>query len=136
MILAGSHFLVTSDDVPALMRFLGALFEIEPRFENPEFGEFVTRGGFRIAVFKVVGKTAEFFDSGGARGTVVLGVTVEDVDGTFARADALCRTSGARHSGPPKAHPWGEKSFLLIDPQGNRWEIAESPSASGMLVDR
>jgi uncharacterized glyoxalase superfamily protein PhnB len=32
--------------------------------------------------------------------------------------------------------PWGERSFLLTDPDGNRWEITQSPSADGMLVNR
>jgi uncharacterized glyoxalase superfamily protein PhnB len=39
-------------------------------------------------------------------------------------------------SGPPKDHPWGERSFLLTDPDGNRWEITQSPSDNGMLTER
>lgn len=33
-------------------------------------------------------------------------------------------------------HPWGEKSFLLTDTDGNRWEIVQTPASDGMLVDR
>ena len=44
--------------------------------------------------------------------------------------------AGIQLSGPPKEHPWGDKSFLVTDPDGNRWEIAQAPSDDGMLVDR
>ncbi len=33
----------------------------------------------------------------------------------------------------PKDHPWGFRSFLLVDPDLNRWEITQSPSEKGML---
>jgi uncharacterized glyoxalase superfamily protein PhnB len=67
---------------------------------------------------------------------VARGVTVTDVDALWRKLEPMLEASGARASGPPKEHPWGEKSFLLVDPDGNRWEIAQSPTASGVLVNR
>jgi catechol 2,3-dioxygenase-like lactoylglutathione lyase family enzyme len=137
MIVACSHVTLTSTDVPRSMRFLETFLGIAPRYANDEFGEFVLNSGFRIAVFAVLGKTREYFNADGERGTLALGVTTRDVDGTYALLHAQEEQLGLKFSGPPKAHAWGEKSFLLIDPDGNRWEVAQAPSPShGMLVDR
>ena len=134
---ACSHVTLTSPDVPRQLAFLGEAFGLEPKFANDEFGEFVLASGFRVAVFKVVGKTKEFFREDGERGTVALGMTVDDVDAAYQRLLPLLEARGARVSGPPKDHPWGERSFLLVDPDGNRWEITRTPpsSTTGMLVD-
>lgn len=134
---ACSHATLTSPDVPRQLAFLGEAFGLTPKFANDEFGEFVLASGFRLAVFKVVGKTKEFFRADGERGTVALGVTVDDVDATFARIEPNLERWGARVSAPPKDHPWGERSFLLVDPDGNRWEVTQLPAGStgGMLVD-
>ncbi|MFG0319309.1 MAG: VOC family protein [Planctomycetota bacterium JB042] len=134
---ACSHVTLTSPDVPRQLAFLQAAFGLSPKFANEEFGEVVLASGFRIAVFRVVGKTRDFFREDGERGTVALGVTVDDVDAAFARIEPLVASHGARVSGPPKDHPWGERSFLLVDPDGNRWEVTRTPggSSDGMLVD-
>ena len=131
-----SHLTLTSNDVPRMLRFFEQAFGVPPKYQNDDFGEVVLASGFRIAVFRVIWKTALYFDADGNRGTLAIGVTVKDVDAAYARIEPLLTASGARASGAPKEHPWGEKSVLLIDPDGNRWEITQSPSATGMLVDR
>lgn len=136
MILACSHVLLTTRDVPRMLAFLEHCFGLKPVFANDAFGECVTSSGFRIAVFTVVGRVAEHFTADAGRGTVALGVTVADVDAFFADIEPRLAAHGARTAGPPKEHPWGEKSFLLFDPDGNRWEIAQSPTPHGGLVDR
>ena len=137
MIVACSHVTLASPDVPRMMRFLETFLGAKPRYENAEFGEFVLGSGFRVAVFRVLGKTKDWFVETAERGGVALGVTTRDVETAYATLFAARDTHGLKFSGPPKEHPWGEKSFLLIDPDGNRWEIAQAPSAShGMLVDR
>ena len=66
-----------------------------------------------------------------------MGLTVSDVDAFFQKVTALGDPAASdRLSGPPKEHPWGEKSFLLTDPDGNRWEITQTPASDGMLIDR
>lgn len=136
MLLHCSHLTLTSQDVPRAMRFFEAAFGLAPKFENAEFGEFVLPSGFRIAIFRVLGKTKEFFRADGERGTLAIGVTVADVDAAWRRIEPLLEVHGARASGPPKDHPWGERSFLLVDPDGNRFEVAQSPTPDGRLVDR
>lgn len=136
MLLHCSHLTLTSKDVPRMLRFFEAAFGIAPKFENEEFGEIVLPSGFRIAVFAVLGKTKLYFNAEGERGTLAIGVTVGDVDAAWRRIEPLLASHGASASGAPKEHPWGEKSFLLIDPDGNRFEITQSPTREGHLIDR
>ncbi len=136
MIRAASHLVLATSDVPAITRFFVDAFELTPAFENDMFSEFVLPSKFRIAFFKPVGPSAQSFDERAARNAGAVGLTVADVDAVYARLVRLRATFALHLSGPPKEHPWGEKSFLLTDPDGNRWEIAESPSEDGLLVDR
>jgi uncharacterized glyoxalase superfamily protein PhnB len=135
MLRACSHVVLASADVSRITRFFAAAFDLTPAFENEMFAEFVLPSKFRIAFFKPVGTSAKTFAADGDRSGSALGLTVADVDAAYHAISALGE-SQAELSGPPKEHPWGEKSFLLTDPDGNRWEVAQSPSATGMLEDR
>jgi hypothetical protein len=132
-----SHLVIATADVVRISGFFSSFFSITAHFENEWFCEFVLTSGFRIAFFKPTGKSAQYFSSDGARNQVSLGLTFKDTDSIYQKAiDPEWVRKGVTVSGPPKEHPWGEKSFLLIDPDGNRWEITESPSENGMLVNR
>lgn len=135
MIRAASHLVLATADVPAITKFFVDVFELTPAFENDMFSEFVLSSKFRIAFFKPVGPSAQSFDASAARNVSAVGLTVADVDAVYARLDQMRGTFAHHLSGPPKEHPWGEKSFLLTDPDGNRWEITQSPSSDGLLVD-
>jgi uncharacterized glyoxalase superfamily protein PhnB len=135
VIRAASHLVIATADVPAITRFFGEGFELAPVFENDMFSEFVLPSRFRIAFFKPVGLSAQSFDEAASRKGAAVGVTVSDVDAVFLRLDALRKTFTHQLSGPPKEHPWGEKSFLLTDPDGNRWEVTQAPSEDGLLVE-
>jgi uncharacterized glyoxalase superfamily protein PhnB len=127
--------LLASDDVPRITTFFSQAFGIAPKFENDMFAEFVLPSGFRLAFFKPVGASARTFRSSADRGGCALGITVTDVDEIYRSLHGQTEL-GIELSGPPKDHPWGEKSFLLTDPDGNRWEVTQSPSADGHLTDR
>jgi len=135
MLLGCSHLTLTTEDVPRMMRFLKEAFGLEARYQVEEFGEVVLPSGFRIAVFTVVGPAQRYFSAQANRAAGAIGVTVADADAVFATVTGLADELGLRLSGPPKDHPWGERSFLLIDPDGNRWEVTKSPTPSGMLTD-
>lgn len=135
MLLACSHVVLASEDVPRITRFFGRAFGVTPRFENDMFSEFVLPSKFRIAFFKPVGASARTFHASADRRGSALGVTVADVEAIYHSIVAIV-DSPDQLSGPPKEHPWGERSFLLTDPDGNRWEIAQSPSSTGMLENR
>jgi catechol 2,3-dioxygenase-like lactoylglutathione lyase family enzyme len=135
MVRACSHVVLASADVPRITRFFAAAFGLAPAFENDMFSEFVLPSKFRIAFFKPVGASAKTFTAVADRAGGALGLTVADVDAAY-RAISTLTEYPVDLSGPPKEHPWGEKSFLLTDPDGNRWEVAESPSVNGMLENR
>jgi catechol 2,3-dioxygenase-like lactoylglutathione lyase family enzyme len=137
VIAACSHFVLVSDDVDRICAFVRDFFEIQPHYANSQFADFVLPSGFRIAFFTPVGAAAKYFSTSGTRHFASIGVTTPDIDKLYAKTqDPSFQALGIQVSGPPKDHPWGEKSFLLLDPDGNRWEIAQSPSANGMLVPR
>ena len=136
MIRAVSHLVIATEDVARLAGFFEELFSVEPHFANDMFTEFVLPSRFRIAFFKPVGAAAKFFDAKVARGACSFGVTVDDVDALYTQARLVEIKWGITLSGPPKTHPWGEKSCLLIDPDGNRWELTQTPSSDGMLVPK
>jgi uncharacterized glyoxalase superfamily protein PhnB len=133
MLLACSHAVLASADVPRITRFFQQAFNIAPAFENAEFSEFVLSSRFRIAFFVPTGPAARAFSVTGDRAGGSLGLTVQDVDAAHARLETLRSGFPFTLSGPPKDHPWGERSFLLTDPDGNRWEITQAPTADGML---
>jgi len=135
-LLAVSHLVLATDDVPRMTRFFGAAFGLTPHFENDMFSELVLPSRFRVAFFKPVGASAKSFHAAADRRGSAFGVTVEDVDAAYERIVGLEGDFPLSLSGPPKDHPWGEKSFLLTDPDGNRWEITRSPSPDGMLRNR
>ena len=135
MLLACSHVVLASDDVPRITRFFSQAFGLAPHFENDMFAEFVLPSRFRVAFFTPVGVSARTFRSAADRDGGALGLTVADVDAVYASLTAMA-DPGMQVSGPPKDHPWGEKSFLLTDPDGNRWEITQTPSTDGLLTNR
>ena len=136
MLRACSHLVLATDDVPRITRFFQEAFGLKPYFENDMFSEFVLPSQHRIAFFKPVGASAKTFSTQGSRTTASFGVTVENVEAFFHHVQPRLSAWSATVSGSPKDHPWGEKSFLLTDPDGNRWEITQSPTQSGMLVNR
>jgi len=135
MLRACSHVVIASADVPRITRFFASAFSVTPAFENEMFAEFVLPSKFRVAFFKPTGASARTFNAEADRRGSALGVTVADVDAAYQTISTLAGFP-IELSGPPKEHPWGEKSFLLTDPDGNRWEVAQAPSDSGMLENR
>lgn len=137
VIAACSHLVITSKNVPKMTKFMESFFGVKSHYANRQFADFVLPNGFRIAFFAAIGKTVDYFSADGERHFLSIGVTTKNLDHLFEKTQSpdFIKT-GIRVSGPPKEHPWGERSFLMIDPDGNRWEITESPSDSGMLVNR
>jgi uncharacterized glyoxalase superfamily protein PhnB len=133
MLLACSHLVLASGNVPRITAFFSEAFGLPARFANDMFSEFVLPSAFRIAFFKPVGRTAKTFSLSSDRGTSSIGLTVTDVDAVYAVLGGL---ESCTVSGPPKDHPWGERSFLVTDPDGNRWEVTQSPTPDGMLRNR
>ena len=101
MLMACSHVLLASDDVPRITRFFERTFDLPPRFENDMFSEFVLPSRFRLAFFKPVGASARSFRAEASREGSALGLTVSDVDALFQKVTAL-GDPAIGVSGPPK----------------------------------
>jgi uncharacterized glyoxalase superfamily protein PhnB len=59
---------------------------------------------------------------GGTAVTQLIKIRVEDVDGAFARASE----AGARVLEEPETHMYGERSCVIEDPGGHRWELTQT----------
>ena len=136
MIKALSHLVITSNNVSHISEFFSTVFEISPHFMNEEFSDFILPNKGRVAFFKPVGKASNFFKTLPDPSQVSYGITVSQVDDFYERLMTFTERFNFEVSGQPKEHPWGEKSFLLIDPDRNRWEITQSPSQEGHLVNK
>ncbi len=135
MIKNCSHLVIATDDVKKLSDFFCDVFEVKSCYENDLFSEFILESEFRIAFFKPIEANKQFFDTLSSRKSISLGVTVEDVDKTFEKVKILSKKHDLEIGSEPKDHPWGFRSFVLIDPDKNRWEVTQSPTKTGMLKE-
>lgn len=135
MIKNCSHLVIATENVKNMTSFFSEIFEVKSCYENDLFSEFILESEFRVAFFKPVEANKDFFDTKSTRNSISLGVTVSDVDKTFERAKTLQEKHKFEIASKPKDHPWGFRSFLLIDPDGNRWEVTQSPTETGLLKE-
>ncbi len=135
MIKGFSHIVIATENVKKMTSFFNEVFEIQACYENDLFSEFILESQFRVAFFKPLEVNKQFFDTASTRSSISLGITVKDVDKTFERVKNLSKKHNLEIGSEPKDHPWGFRSFLLIDPDKNRWEITQSPTQSGMLKE-
>jgi len=106
--------LVTTD-VPVLARFYSELLGVTP-LGSDEYVELRTGG----CVLSIVSKrSVDIFSAGAAEPaanrSVILDFKVEDVDREYSRLESLI---GEFVSGP-RDQPWGNRSMLFRDPDGN-----------------
>lgn len=121
------HIVIASHQVATITAFFSKVFAKEPDFQNDEFSDFAFENGTRVAFFAPIGKSARFFSAEGVRSAVAHGISLRGVDACYERCVQLEQHYSLELSGPPKDHPWGERSFLVVDPDGNRWEVMEAP---------
>lgn len=105
--------LVTSD-VPALARFYATILGV-PRLGSDEYVELQTEG----CVLSIVSKrSVDIFSAGAAEPaanrSVILDFQVEDVDRERSRLNGL-----VTFVLDPTDQPWGNRSMLFRDPDGN-----------------
>lgn len=134
MIKSCSHLVIATDDVKEMSDFFSQVFEIKSCYENELFSEFILESEFRIAFFKPIEANKQLFDTSSSRRSISLGITVENVDKTFEKVKNL-NMPNVEIGSKPKDHIWGFRSFVLIDPDKNRWEITQSPTKAGMLKE-
>jgi len=106
---------IITDDVAALVRFYEELTGLDARWAAPEFAEIVTDG-----CTLAIGSTRALQQFNGPVGvaaanrSVILEFIVDDVDREFERVGHLGEVVQQ-----PTTMPWGNRSLLLRDPDGN-----------------
>lgn len=109
-----------TDDVARLVAFYEALLGTEARWATPDFAELRTPGG-TLAIGST--RTVALFGAGSARAadnrSAIIEFHVEDVDAEHARLQASVTDLGGTFVNTPTTMPWGNRSLLVRDPDGN-----------------
>lgn len=107
---------ILTDDVDALLAFYAGITGIGAVRRHPMFGEIRTSTGtLAIASTATIPLLGEGVAEARANRSIILDLQVEDVD---AVSRALPRGTGTVGDAP-RDMPWGNRSFLLRDPDGN-----------------
>ncbi|MFD4459433.1 VOC family protein [Nocardia sp. NPDC058480] len=105
-----------TDDIEQLVGFYQRVTGIEARWATPDFAEIVTPVG-TLAIGSV--RTVALFGAGSARPadnhTAIIEFMVPDVDADYRRL----RDAVDDFVNEPTTMPWGNRSLLLRDPDGN-----------------
>lgn len=107
---------VITNDVPRLVRFYEDALGLAPTWYTEDFAEVVTP-----ACTLAIGsqRTMDRFGAGAARAahnhTAILEFHVDDVDAEYARLQGVVRDIVQE----PTTQPWGNRSVLFRDPDGN-----------------
>jgi len=108
-------------DVRAAVAWLEAAFGFEERVRIGEDHRAQLGVGSDGAVVAADVRGDQVAPAGGVV-TQILKVRVADVDAAFARA----RDAGARVVEEPATHEYGERSGVVEDPAGHRWELTQT----------
>jgi len=112
---------LTYPDVRAAVAWLGSAFGFEERVRIGDAHRAQLRVGSDGAVVLTDTGSDRRAPSGDGV-THLLKVRVPDVDAAFSRAEA----SGARVVEELKTYEYGERSGIVEDPGGHRWELTQS----------
>jgi catechol 2,3-dioxygenase-like lactoylglutathione lyase family enzyme len=111
---------VITNDVARLVTFYEAVTGTEAQWATPDFAELRTPAG-TLAVGST--RTVAVFGPGSARAadnhTAIIEFLVEDVDEEYRRLHDLVTDAGGTFVNIPTTMPWGNRSLLFRDPDGN-----------------
>jgi uncharacterized glyoxalase superfamily protein PhnB len=108
-------------DVRAAVAWLESALGFEERVRIGEAHRTQLRVGTDGAIVVADVRGAQVAPSGGVV-TQLVKVRVPDVDAALARA----RDAGARVLEEPTTHEYGERSCVVEDPAGHRWELTQT----------
>jgi catechol 2,3-dioxygenase-like lactoylglutathione lyase family enzyme len=111
-----SYTRIAAKDVPALVRFYQAVTEIAPDVKSEDYVEFRTAGG-TLAITSQ--RAVDLYGAGATRPgenrSAIIEFEVGDVDAERARLRELAPACVLE----PTLQPWGNRSMLFRDPDGN-----------------
>jgi catechol 2,3-dioxygenase-like lactoylglutathione lyase family enzyme len=107
---------VITDDVKRLADFYAQVTGVTPRWDNDEFAELVSPAG-TLAIAST--RTITLFGASAAHAadnhSVIIEFLVDDVDSEYQKLRAL----SVDFVNEPTTLPWGNRSLLFRDPDGN-----------------
>jgi predicted enzyme related to lactoylglutathione lyase len=107
---------ILTENLDRLIGFYEQVTSIKATRYTPDFAELVTPGG-TLALAHV--RTMEMFGTGGAQAaanrSAIIELRVDDVDRTFDQIASAIGEPVQR----PTTMPWGNRSLLFRDPDGN-----------------
>lgn len=107
---------IVTDDVDGMLAFYATVTGVEANRLHPLFGEIGTpHGTLAIASSQTIRAMGEGVLEPAANRTITFDFLVDDVD---AHAEKL-RAAGIQFVAEPAEMPWGNRSLLLRDPDGN-----------------
>jgi predicted enzyme related to lactoylglutathione lyase len=107
---------IITDDLEGLVAFYELVLNVPATRPAPVFAEFRTRAGaVAIGSTATVAMLGEAAPRPGSNASVILEFVVADVDAEFARLEPRLREVVL----PPTTMPWGNRSTLFRDPDGN-----------------
>lgn len=105
---------IVTSDVRRLADFYARLTGLTPTWHTDDFAELVTsRGTIALAHARTLKALGEGVVTPAQNRSVIVELLDDDVDATFARAQL------ADVLQPPTTMPWGNRSLLVRDPDGN-----------------
>jgi len=111
---------IFTDDVDALIAFYERVTGVAAHRIHPLFGEIATASGtLAIASTQTVGLLGAGSAEAAANRSVCLDFLVDDVDADHARLAAIVTEFSTSFVNEPTTMPWGNRSLLLRDPDGN-----------------
>lgn len=109
-----------TDDVARLVTFYEVITGADADWATPDFAELRTPAG-TLAIGST--RTVALFGPGSARAadnrTAIIEFLVEDVDESYRRLRDAVTDAGGTFVNVPTTMPWGNRSLLLRDPDGN-----------------
>jgi predicted enzyme related to lactoylglutathione lyase len=116
---------IITHDVDRLARFYEAVTGTVPTRPAPAFAEFRTAtGALAIANTATVAMLGDHAPKPGSNDTIIIEYLVTDVDAEFARLRDMLDDIVLE----PTTMPWGNRSTLFRDPDGNLVNLFSRPS--------
>lgn len=115
---------IITDDLDRLVAFYEHVLGVQAVRPAPVFAEFRTpTGTLAIGTTATVAMLGAGAPQPGSNRSVILEFLVDDVDAEFARIEAAAQDVVL----PPTTMPWGNRSTLLRDPDGNLVNLFSRP---------
>ena len=123
-----AHARIVTQDVPKLSRFYREVTGLTPVGDDQRYVEFHGPGlALAISSERMIAQYSRGAAIAHANRSMILDFEVTDVDAEHARLQDLI----GHFILPPTTQPWGNRSMMFRDPDGNLINVFSQPAAGG-----